>query len=51
MVYVAGLPDHKIKDEQLVDHLVGLIEKKAAEIDAERAEAEAIRPVPAFAAG
>jgi len=53
MVYVAGLPDHKIKDEQLVDHLVGLIEEKAAEIDAERAEAEAAatRPVPALAAG
>src|SRR5690606_4113328 len=41
MVYVAGLPDHKIRDEQLVDHMVELIEKKAAEIEAERAEAEA----------
>src|SRR5690606_477710 len=38
MVYVGGLPDHKIKDEDLVDHLVGLIEKKAAEFEAEDAE-------------
>jgi len=46
MVYVAGLPDHKIKDEQLVDHLVEMIEKKAAEIDAERAEEEAAARLP-----
>jgi len=38
MVYVGGLPDHKIKDVDLVDHLVSLIEAKAAEIEAERSE-------------
>ena len=34
MVYVAGLPDHKIKDQDIVDHLVDMIEKKAAQIEA-----------------
>jgi (E)-4-hydroxy-3-methylbut-2-enyl-diphosphate synthase len=33
-VYVNGLPDHRLKDANIVDHLVSLIEKKAAEIDA-----------------
>jgi len=37
MVYVNGLPDHRLKDADIVDHLVGLIEKKAAEIEAGRA--------------
>ena len=37
MVYVNGLPDHRLKNADIVDHLVGLIEKKAAEIEAERA--------------
>src|SRR3546814_12074954 len=40
MVYVAGLPDHQIRDEQLVDPLVGLIEEKAPEIEAERTRTE-----------
>ena len=35
-VYVAGVPHHRLKDQSIVDHLVGLIEKKAAEIEAER---------------
>jgi (E)-4-hydroxy-3-methylbut-2-enyl-diphosphate synthase len=40
-VYVAGVPHHRLKDESIVEHLVGLIEKKAAEIEAEKAaEAE-----------
>jgi (E)-4-hydroxy-3-methylbut-2-enyl-diphosphate synthase len=37
MVYIAGAPDHRLKDVDLVDHLVDLIEKKAAEIEARRA--------------
>jgi (E)-4-hydroxy-3-methylbut-2-enyl-diphosphate synthase len=41
MVYVAGLPDHKIKDQNIVDHLVEMVEKKAAEIEAAKAEAKA----------
>ena len=41
MVYVGGLPDHRITDVDLVDHLVEQIEQKAREIDAERAVAAA----------
>ena len=41
MVYVGGLPDHRLKDADVVDHLVGLVEQKAAEIEAERAATEA----------
>jgi len=40
MVYVGGIPDHKIKDEAIVDHLVELVEKKAAAIKAAEAAAE-----------
>lgn len=39
MVYVSGLPDHRITDVNLVDHLVAQIESKAAEIENERLEA------------
>ncbi|HAC56772.1 flavodoxin-dependent (E)-4-hydroxy-3-methylbut-2-enyl-diphosphate synthase [Parvibaculum sp.] len=38
MVYLAGLSDHKIKNEEIVDHLVGLVEAKAAEIEKAREE-------------
>ena len=34
MVYLNGVTDHKIKDEELVDHIVELVEAKAAEIQA-----------------
>ena len=40
-VYIAGQPDHRLKDEDIVAHLVGLVEKKAAQIEAAKAEAEA----------
>lgn len=40
-VYIAGMPDHRLKDENIVDHLVGLIERKAAEIEAGTIAAEA----------
>ena len=32
-VYLSGVTDHKINDQDLVDHLVELVEKKAHEID------------------
>lgn len=35
MVYLAGVTDHKITDDGLVDHIVELVEAKAAEISAE----------------
>jgi (E)-4-hydroxy-3-methylbut-2-enyl-diphosphate synthase len=38
-VYIAGVPHHRLKDADIVEHLVGLIEKKAAEIEATRAAA------------
>ncbi len=37
MVYVAGRPDHKMDNDRMVDHIVELVEKRAAEIAAEEA--------------
>ncbi|CAA7616944.1 flavodoxin-dependent (E)-4-hydroxy-3-methylbut-2-enyl-diphosphate synthase [Magnetospirillum sp. UT-4] len=34
MVYVAGTPDHKIDGAAMIDHIVDLVEAKAAELDA-----------------
>ncbi|WP_281684484.1 flavodoxin-dependent (E)-4-hydroxy-3-methylbut-2-enyl-diphosphate synthase [Thalassobaculum salexigens] len=39
-VYVAGLPHHRLKEQGIVDHLVEMIEAKAAEIEAQKAAAE-----------
>jgi len=40
-VYIAGVPHHRMKDTDIVEHLAGLIEKKAAEIEAAKtAEAD-----------
>ena len=36
MVYVAGQPDHRIRNTDVVDHMVALIERKAEEIAAEQ---------------
>jgi (E)-4-hydroxy-3-methylbut-2-enyl-diphosphate synthase len=38
-VYVAGLPDHRLKNADIVDHLVEMIEKKAAQIEQTKAQA------------
>ena len=40
MVYLSGLTDHTIQDEGMIDHIVGLVEAKAAEIEAAKLEAE-----------
>lgn len=32
-VYVAGVPHHRLKDQSIVDHLVEMVEKKAAELE------------------
>ena len=48
-VYVNGLPDHRLKDADIVDHLVGLIEKKAAEIEAAKAAEEGAPPTASAA--
>lgn len=39
MVYVAGNQDHKLDNEKMVDHIVELVEKRAAQIEVE-ADAE-----------
>lgn len=39
MVYLAGAQDHKVDDKAMIDHLVELVEKRAAAIEAEKAKA------------
>src|ERR1700738_4763294 len=43
-VYLAGVPHHRLKDQGIVDHLVELVEEKAAELEAAKAAA----PAPAL---
>jgi len=45
MVYLSGVTDHHVADENMVDHIVKLVEAKAAEIEA--AGAAAAQPVAA----
>ncbi len=40
-VYIAGQPHHRLQNQDIVDHLVGLVEEKAAQIEADKATAEA----------
>lgn len=47
MIYLSGVTDHVINDDDMVDHVVRLVEAKAAEIEAANAAAEA---APAVAA-
>jgi (E)-4-hydroxy-3-methylbut-2-enyl-diphosphate synthase len=42
MVYLAGKPDHKQSNETMIDHIVELVEAKAAELDAAKRLAEAV---------
>ena len=37
MVYLSGVTDHHVRDEEMVDHIVRLVEAKAAEIEAAKA--------------
>jgi (E)-4-hydroxy-3-methylbut-2-enyl-diphosphate synthase len=39
MVYLSGVTDHHVRDEDMLDHIVELVEKKAAEIEAEVSDA------------
>ena len=34
-IYLGGLPNHRLKDEGIISHIVELVEKKAREIEAE----------------
>ncbi|HWE75237.1 MAG TPA: flavodoxin-dependent (E)-4-hydroxy-3-methylbut-2-enyl-diphosphate synthase [Stellaceae bacterium] len=40
-VYISGAMAHRLKDQNIVDHLVDLVEKKAAELEAAKAKDEA----------
>ena len=46
-VYINGLADHNVDDAATIDHLVELVEKKAEELEAERAAEEAGQPAAA----
>ncbi|AUH34386.1 flavodoxin-dependent (E)-4-hydroxy-3-methylbut-2-enyl-diphosphate synthase [Paracoccus tegillarcae] len=39
MVYLAGKQDHKLSNDQMVDHIVELVEERAARIEAEATKA------------
>ena len=39
MVYMAGKPDHKMDNDHMVDHIVELVEARAAQIEADAAAA------------
>ena len=39
MVYLAGRQDHKLSNDQMIDHIVGLVEERAALIEAAKSEA------------
>ena len=38
-IYLSGVTDHRLRDASIVDHLIELVEKKAAEIEAAQAVA------------
>ena len=40
MVYLAGKADHKLGNEGMVEHIVGLVEARAAEIEAAKSKSE-----------
>lgn len=44
MIYVSGRPSHKMSNEQMVDHIVELVEKRAEDLAKAQAEAEAALP-------
>lgn len=48
-VYISGVTDHRLKDQNIVDHLVELVEKKAAEIEAKKRDEKAAEPAEAAA--
>src|SRR5690606_41381886 len=37
MVYLSGVTDHHVADAEMLDHIVALVEQKAAEIEAAQA--------------
>jgi (E)-4-hydroxy-3-methylbut-2-enyl-diphosphate synthase len=48
MVYLSSVTDHHVADGDMLDHIVALVEAKAAEIEAGAASADTVREaVPA----
>lgn len=43
-IYIAGVPHHRLKNQDVIEHLVELVEAKAAEIEAAKAEGAAVEP-------
>ena len=43
MVYLSGMADHRVDDDALIDHIVALVEEKAAAIEAASAAGEPAR--------
>ncbi len=37
MMYISGVADHKVDNDKMIDHIVELVEKKAEELETERA--------------
>ena len=50
MVYLSGVTDHHVRDEDMLDHIVALVEAKAAEIEDGMSDAGGADDVPAEAA-
>ena len=50
MVYMAGKPDHKMDNERMIEHIVELVEAKAAQIEAALEAEKAADPLPLQAA-
>jgi (E)-4-hydroxy-3-methylbut-2-enyl-diphosphate synthase len=46
-IYIGGLTHHRLKDADIVDHLVELVEKKVAELEAARRAASEFEVEPA----
>jgi (E)-4-hydroxy-3-methylbut-2-enyl-diphosphate synthase len=43
MVYLSGVTDHHVADADIVDHIVKLVEAKAADIEAAKLAAETLQ--------
>jgi (E)-4-hydroxy-3-methylbut-2-enyl-diphosphate synthase len=39
MVYLSGVTDHTVQSEEMLEHIVALVEKKAAEMEAQASDA------------
>ena len=47
MVYLSGVTDHHVENDDMVEHIVKLVEAKAAEIEAEMIDVEGAEVVAA----